>query len=54
MENQAEKQAEEKVEQLELDWREMDEMGCFGSQERQRISPLDEEEPDDSSKQRGA
>ncbi len=36
-------------EQLEMDWEEMDLMGGFCGPERWKISPLSEEEPDDSS-----
>lgn len=41
-------------EELEMDWEEMDSMGCFSGQESRRISPLSEEEPDGSSEKKGA
>ena len=43
------------LKEWEMDWAEMDLMGCFSGQEIRKISPLsDEEEQDDSSKERGA
>jgi len=41
-------------EELEMDWEEMDSMGYFSGPEVRKISPLSEEESDDSSRQKGA